>query len=240
VATASDNLITLHEHEERLRAQSLDAIKADAALSDHWTLVAEAMNAIYAFTYDHVHGSDDELTLQYLGIRVFNAAGASIKLALSGYYQKAFHQVRDLLETSFLIDYLTTNPDKFDEWRRADEKTDKQFRPVTIRKALDARDGYTSGERARIYSLISKLASHPTYAGISMTATGPGNMVQVGPFFDQKKLTVWLQELAMRLSHAAIVLLANPEGRDLKLLATQAHYLTVTNAWWSKYRGAKL
>ena len=75
MATASDNLITLHEHEERLRAQSLDAIKADAALSDHWTLVAEAMNAIYAFTYDHVHGSDDELTLQYLGIRVFNAAG---------------------------------------------------------------------------------------------------------------------------------------------------------------------
>jgi hypothetical protein len=52
--------------------------------------VAEAMNAIYAFTHDHEHGSDNELTLQYLGIRLFNAAGASVKLALSGYYQKAF------------------------------------------------------------------------------------------------------------------------------------------------------
>ena len=39
--------------------------------------MAEAMNAIYAFTHDHEHGSDNELTLQYLGIRLFNAAGAS-------------------------------------------------------------------------------------------------------------------------------------------------------------------
>jgi hypothetical protein len=39
-----------------------------------------------------VHGSEDELTLQYLGIRLFNAGAASAKLALSGYYQKAFHQ----------------------------------------------------------------------------------------------------------------------------------------------------
>jgi hypothetical protein len=59
----------------RLRARSLAFIEADAALSDHWNLVAEAMNAIYAFTHDHEHGSDNELTLQYLGIRLFNAAG---------------------------------------------------------------------------------------------------------------------------------------------------------------------
>jgi hypothetical protein len=39
------------------------------------------------FTHDHQHGSKNELTLQYLGVRLFNAAAASIKLALSGYYQ---------------------------------------------------------------------------------------------------------------------------------------------------------
>jgi hypothetical protein len=47
------------------------------------------MNAVFAFTQEHVQGSDDELTLQLLGIRLFNDAAASIKLALSGYYQKA-------------------------------------------------------------------------------------------------------------------------------------------------------
>jgi hypothetical protein len=71
---ATDNLVSLHKHEEELRAKSLATIQADEALSDHWNLVAEAMNAIYAFTHDHVHGSDNELT-QYLCIRLFNAAG---------------------------------------------------------------------------------------------------------------------------------------------------------------------
>jgi len=119
---ATDNLTSMHKHEEELRASSLAAIEADAALSDHWNLVAEAMNAVYAFTHDHPHRSENELTLQYLGIRFFNAAGASIKLALSGYCQKAFGQVRDVIETYFLVDYLSTYPKEIDEWKCADGK----------------------------------------------------------------------------------------------------------------------
>jgi len=238
--TTFDNLTSLHEHEENLRARSLAAIEADAALSDHWNLVAEAMNAICAFSRDHVHGSENELTLQYLGIRLFNAAGASIKLALSGYYQKAFHQVRDVIETYFLVDYLSTYPEKIDEWRRADNKKRmSNFGPAFIRNALDKRDGYTSGERKRIYGLISELASHASYLGISLTTTGPDNMAQVGPFFDDKKLAAWLGEMAMRLSHAAMVLMPNPSGSDMKLLVACNHYLDVVNKWWSKYRGMK-
>ena len=237
---ATDNLTSLHKHEEELRTRSLAAIEANAALSDHWILVAEAMNAIYAFTHDHVHGSENELTLQYLGIRLFNAAGASVKLALSGYYQKAFDQIRDVLETCFLVDYLSTYPEKIDEWRRADKKKRiSHFGPSFIRNALDKRDGYTSGARKKIYDLISEAASHASYSGISLTTTGPANMAQVGPFFDDKKFVTWLQEIAMRLSHAAVVLVSNPEGNDVKLLTTRKHYLEVVNEWWSKYRGMK-
>jgi hypothetical protein len=235
---ATDNLTSLHRLEEELRAKSVTAIDADPALSEHWTFVAEAMNAIYAFTHDHDHGSEDELTLQYLGIRLFNAAGASVKLALSGYYQKAFHQVRDILETSFLVDYLSTYPEKIAEWRGADKKKRiTQFGPGVIRNALDKRDGYTSGERKRIYDLISEAASHASYAGLSLIKTGSDNMAQVGPFFDQKKLTVWLHEMALRLSPAALHLMPNTDGHDLKLLATRMHYLEVVHRWWSKYRG---
>jgi hypothetical protein len=235
---ATDNLISLHRHEEELRARSLAFIEADAALSDHWNLVAEAMNAIYAFTHDHEHGSDNELTLQYLGIRLFNAAGASVKLALSGYYQKAFDHLRDVIETYFLVDYLSTYPEKIEEWKRADKKKRiSHFGPAFIRNALDKRSGHTSGERKRIYDLISELASHASYSGISLTTTGAANMAQVGPFFDEKKLATWLQEMAMRLSHAAVVLVSNPEGSDVKLLITRAHHLEVVNKWWSKYRG---
>jgi hypothetical protein len=237
---AIDNLASLHKHEEELRAQSLAAIEADAALSDHWHLVGEAMNAIYAFTHDHVHGSENELTLQYLGIRLFNAAAASVKLALSGYYQKSFDQLRDLIETYFLVDYLSTYPEKIDEWKRANKKTRiAHFGPGIIRNALDKRDGFVSGERKKIYDLISELASHASYPGISMTTTGADKLAQVGPFFDQTKLISWLQELAMRLSHAAVVLVSTPEGSDRKLLLTRMQYLEVVKEWWSKYRGMK-
>ena len=236
--TATDNLTSLHKHEEEeVRARSLTAIEANATLSDHWNLIAEAMNVIYAFSHDHPHESENELTLQYLGIRLFNAAGASIKLALSGYYQPAFHQVRDVIETYFLVDYLSTYPEKIDEWRRADKKRIAHFGPAFIRKALDKRGGYTSGERKRIYDLISEAASHASYRGMSLITTGPDNMVRVGPFFDEDKLTVWLNEMALRLSHAAVVLVANPEGSDMKLLLTCKRYLEVANKWWSKHRG---
>jgi hypothetical protein len=87
--------------------------------------------------------------------------------------------------------------------------------------------------------VISELASHASYQGISLTTTGPDNMAQVGPFFDDKKLASWLGEMAMRLSLAAMVLLPNPSGRDMNFLMAQRHYLKVVNRWWSKYRGVK-
>jgi hypothetical protein len=166
-------------------------------------LIAEAMNVIYAFTHDHVHQSDDELTLQYLGIRLFNACGASIKLALSGYYQKAFYQLRDIIETYFLVDYLMTNPLQISVWKAANKKKRiAHFGPGAIRNALDKRDGYTGGGRKQIYDLISEYASHASYSGITLTTSGPAKLAQVGPFYDQQKLSMWL----MRVSHA---------GRDL-------------------------
>jgi hypothetical protein len=64
-------------------------------------------------------------------------------------------------------------------------------------------------------------------------------MAQVGPFFDERKLASWLGEMAIRLSHAAVILTSNPEGRDIKLALALNHYLDVVNAWWSKYRGMK-
>ena len=131
-----------------------------------------------------------------------------------------------------------TYPEKIDEWRRADKKKRKeQFGANAIRNALDKRDKHTGGERKKIYDLISEMASHASYSGIALTATGPGNMVQVGPFFDEKKLAVWLREMALRLSPAALALMPDTKGHDLKLLAARIHYLDVVHAWWSKYRG---
>ena len=194
------NLHTLHGEEEKLRERSLVVINQRADLRDHVAIVAEAMDVIWAFSHDHTRENEDELTLQFFGIRLFNAAAASIKLALSGYYQKAFDQVRDVIETGFLVDYLISHPSEIPVWRAADKKTRKnRFGPDAIRRALDKRDGYTGEKRKMIYDLISEAASHPSFKGFALLASTDTNLGEMGPFFDETKLTAWLQELVKHL-----------------------------------------
>jgi hypothetical protein len=173
----TDNLHTLHRQEEELREQSLSFIQSHENLRDHWALVSEAMNLFYAFSHDHEHGSGDELTLQYIGVRLFNAASASIKLAMSGYYHKAFDQVRDILETYFLLDYLLSHPEKIARWKASDKKQRiAHFGPGIIRTALDKRDEHTGG-RKKIYDALSEHASHASYPGFGLLIN-TGNLIQ--------------------------------------------------------------
>src|SRR5208282_394387 len=121
------------------------SIDKSVTLKEHFHIVQEAMNIVYGLTRDHLHRCDDELTLQNLGSRLFNASAASVNLALSGYYQIAFAQLRDIVETYFLLDYFSTNKDKIAVWRLADKREVKsKFPPHLIREALDKRDGDTS------------------------------------------------------------------------------------------------
>jgi hypothetical protein len=196
------NLHSLHEHEETLRDESLGLLAKDTKHAEMLFLVANAMGILFGFCHDHKAEGDDELTLQYFGLRIFNAAGASIKLALTGYAQQALVHTRDIMEVAFLLDYFSTFPAEISLWKSADERTLKTtFAPVHIREALDARDGNKEQKRRKVYSLLSTYASHATYAGFTMTMKdGEG---QLGPFVDERKLKAWLQELALRLLPAA-------------------------------------
>ena len=66
------------------------------------------MDLIDYFCRQYKHRKQDELTVQLLGIRLFNASASALKLLLSGYYQTAALQERDLLEMAFLLDLFTT------------------------------------------------------------------------------------------------------------------------------------
>jgi len=231
-----DNLTSLHEHEEKLRIESLALIAPRAELSDHLALIREAMNVIWAFTQEHVHNSDDEVTMQFLGIRLFNASAESLKLALSGYYQKAFVHVRDILETYFLVDYLRSNPNKIAEWKNSTKRQRlKEFSPKRVREELDKRDGYKEDGRKFAYDLISENASHATYRGFHLTTQN--GLGQIGPFLDEAKLQAWLEEMAKRFGHAAVILVADYEGMDHSLDLTRQHFLRTINEWGTKYYG---
>jgi hypothetical protein len=101
-----------HRHEEKLRQESMALIAADPELSHRLQMIQKVMALIFGYTIDHTSRTEDEATMQLLGIRLFNAAASGVKLALSGYYQTAFHQARDIMETGFLLDYFRTSPEQ--------------------------------------------------------------------------------------------------------------------------------
>jgi hypothetical protein len=78
----SANLSSLHDHEEEIRINSLKLIDDKRDLREHLSMIHCAMDIIYAVAHDHANATDDELTVQYLGLRLFNSA-ASSKLGLS-------------------------------------------------------------------------------------------------------------------------------------------------------------
>ena len=159
-----------HEHEEKLRTESMVLIRADQELSRRLAVIQKAMTVMFGYTVDHTSRSENEATVQLLGIRLFNAAASGVKLALSGYYQTAFQQARDVMETGFLLDYFRTSPEQIVAWKAADRATRRKFfDPVKIREALDARDGDTQMRRAEQYRKLSELASHATWRGFAMT-----------------------------------------------------------------------
>jgi hypothetical protein len=79
------DLAVMHEHEEKLRAESMALIHADAELSRRLVVIETAMTVIFGYAVDHTSRSKNETTVQLLGIRLFNAAASGVKLVFSGY-----------------------------------------------------------------------------------------------------------------------------------------------------------
>ena len=91
-----NNLRSLHDQEECLRQRALDLVAADARLLLHLRVVENAMDL--ADLLRQVPTEDEDMkTIQVLGMRTFNAFGASLKLALSGYTSASCSLVRSCL-----------------------------------------------------------------------------------------------------------------------------------------------
>ncbi len=231
-----DNLATLHAEEERLRGIHLDQTANDEALRDHIYMIRESMNMLWALTHDHTNKSDDELVMQFLGIRLFNTAAASIKLAHSGYYQNAFSCLRAFLEAFFLVDYLVSFPEKIQEWNAADEKKLRnEFGPAAVRNTLDARDGFVEKKRKKLYDLISHYATHATPAGFGMVVKD--NLGEIGPFHRPEMFTAWMQEAVKMICNSGVVFGHHFQDVDLKILKTKEKYIADLNDWRRKYLG---
>ncbi len=228
------NLESLHKQEEELRTKSVLEINADQNLNDQLVIIQESLNMIFDVTKSYKTEDNIELTIQYIGARLFNSIGTAIKLMLSGYYQSSVMFQRDIVEIGFLLDYFLSDKSKIEEWIKSSrkERMDK-FSPVTVRKALDNRDGFQEKKRQKIYKLMSEVATHPTYAGFKLLA--PDGKVHLGPFFDAKYLRHLIHELALRVSNFTVIYISHFENLPSTFLKVRVEYLVKIKEWAQKY-----
>ncbi len=233
----TDKIHQLHIGEERIRSESLRRSAACSNLSAHLELLESSMDVIYVLLPLKGDEDADRSALGNLGIRMFNALAASLKLLLSGYYQAAALHLRDVLETTFLIDYFSTDASLIGRWRTVPEGQRKiQFRPVTIRKALDDRDGYTELKRAKAYDLLCSLAGHATPEGVVMLIPVRGaNYVHCGPFLENTALEAVLSEAAKIALQAAEIFDSMMENQGSEILEEQLRFAKARAAWIEKF-----
>jgi hypothetical protein len=194
------------------------------------------LDVVHDLTKVHKHRDEDELTIQYLGIRLFNSIITSYEMMLGGYYQVSLALQRDIIEEGFLLDFFDTDRAQIRRWREADnDDRKKHFKQVRIREILDKRDGQPSEERRRIYEMYCEYAAHPTFAGNILLA--PRGSGEIGPFFDEALLRHGLFELARQSLWAATNYVALFSDLSPELNASVAAFVRKTFDWFQRNAG---
>jgi hypothetical protein len=144
--------------------------------------------------------ADDDVTMLRLAVRLINSSGAGGAAALSGYYQQAAGQVRDLIEVGFLLDLFRRDQKQINRWRVCGDKARRNnFSPFEVRKALRKLDGGTAiWDRDAAYELYSKHGTHiDPYSVVLMS---PDMQTVIGPFPDKARILALGYDLARYLA----------------------------------------
>lgn len=178
-----------------MRTQALEILEEKENLALHLAIVEAAMDI--ADIFRQFETDDEDLkVIQLMGMRTFNAFGASLKLALSGYHQNSALILRDVLETVFLVDLFSRDHSLIKEWRCADKKAiQRKFSPFQVRVKLDDLDGFTTRKRAGLYELFSELAGHPTMKSAWMMRPDKNGDAVIGPFMEATALEAVVSEM---------------------------------------------
>ena len=229
-----EKLKNLSKEEEKIKASSITLLKSDEISDRRLTAYEQAMDVVFSLVKDHKNRTDDELTIQYVGIRLFNALAVSLRLMLSGYYQISFAIQRDIIEMYFLLDYFIYCPGKISEWKNAsnDERI-RNYNPGKIRDILDKRDGLVNKKRAKKYKMFCEYAAHVSYAGNKLVA--PKGLGELGPFFDEKYLKGCFTELIENGFYAVLQFMGH--FKDIKgknILKTKNDFLKQIADWYKK------
>jgi hypothetical protein len=235
--TLPDNIALLHTGEETLRVEALRRIAEMPDMLAHLKMVESGMDVVHSLLPSTAVQDESQLALGNLGIRVFNAVAVALKLLLSGYYQASALQLRDVLETTFLLDYFSTDVALIAQWRSMPEADRKRvFGPAKIRIALDNRDGFTESKRAKAYDLLCGLAGHATPEGAIMLVPDRNcTTVHCGPFLEETALAALLSECASLATQAAIVFCVVIKDENLDQTQSRITFMEAQGKWFKRF-----
>ncbi|MFJ5486615.1 hypothetical protein ACIKTA_02780 [Hansschlegelia beijingensis] len=233
--TFPERLASLHEAQLSLRDKAIDATLADADIGRHFTIVQGAMDVFEYFARQCTSDIDLE-TIQLLGIRLFNDLGAAVGLIMTGYCQASTMQIRDALETTFLIDLFQSDRQRIAAWRALDDATRrKEYSAVKVRTILDDRDGFTERKRAQHYALLSGAGCHANPQAFNLL-NPLGQGVVLGPFFEPGIFKGTIEELtkvAVLAAQKFVVFFNAMADRDSLRMRAEFHELA--RSWFEEY-----
>ena len=202
------NLTELHSEELGLRKQALEILNAEQRLILHLNAIERAMS-VAKIVVGYSQEDEDFKVIKMLSIRIFNAFGASLMLAFSGYHQKSAMVLRDTLETVFLLGLFKRDRGAIERWRYADRKTMKrEFSPAAVRKFLDDTDGLSSRKREETYKMFCELAAHPNMHSQHMLRPEKGGDIVMGPFMEATTIEAGISEMGKLAVQAGEVMSA--------------------------------
>ncbi|WP_018264410.1 hypothetical protein [Methylosinus sp. LW4] len=236
-----ENIDYLHGGEEFIRSRSKAAIQASELLLHHFNMVADSMNLIHYFVHACPRTDNDQLTIKLLGIRLFNSCAGAVQNSMSGYYQNAVMQLRDILEITFLLDYFRLEKALISEWRSCSEsERNKRFSAFKVRTTLDDRDGFTTRKRMEHYQLLCNLGAHASFQGFELLRPNAGGDAQCGPYFADRAIDATISEMAKVSVGAAGIFMTFFDMRNLSDYETKLQFMEAQSAWFERFFGHSL
>lgn len=233
-----ENFTLLHSGEEDLRAKSIALIEASEDMSLHVSMIETCMDMMQYVRLNTPKMSEDQVIVALIGASAFNSMASAFKLLLGGYYQSSGLQIRYIMESGWLVDYLRTDPKLVQEWKSVlEDEREKIFAPWKIRLALDKRDGFTEKKRSAHYKRFCVLCGHPTFAGFAMLRPEPNADAHMGPFLVPDLLDACVQELVQVSITAWQSVMRFFPPKTLPDYQARIHYIEKQNDWFKHVYG---
>ncbi|MFS8145682.1 hypothetical protein [Rhizobium sp. BR 249] len=204
-------------------------------MSLHVAMIETCMDMLQYVRMNTSEMSEDQVIVALIGASVFNSMASAFKLLLSGYYQSSGLQIRYIMESGWLLDYLMTDRKLMQEWKATPEdKRQSVFRPGKIRDALDKRDGFKEKRREAHYKRLCVLCGHPTFAGFAMLRPEPTADAHMGPFLVPSLLKACIQELVQVSITASQAFMRFFPPKTLSDYKARVHFIETNGDWMEK------